>query len=86
VSLEQRTPQWRPSRLEAAQDYTGVMRLVIDKSGAVESATMLTGTRPAYDQLLVRAAREWKFQPAQKQGRPVRYLRLIEIRLSPSAP
>jgi TonB family protein len=62
------------------------MRLVIDKSGAVESATMATGTRPAYDQLLVRAAREWKFEPAQKQGRPVRYLKIIEIHLAPMTP
>jgi TonB family protein len=85
VSLSQRTPQWRPSSQEAAQDYRGVLRLVIDKSGTVESATMLTGTRPAYDQLLVRAAREWKFEPAQKQGRPVRYLRIVEIHLAPTA-
>jgi TonB family protein len=86
VSLAQRTPPWHPSSQEAAQGYRGVLRLVIDKSGAVESATMLTGTRPAYDQLLVRAAREWKFEPAQKQGRPVRYLRIVEIHLAPNAP
>jgi TonB family protein len=86
VSLVQRMPEWRPSRQEAAQDYKGVMRLVIDKSGTVESATMATATRPAYDQLLVRAAREWKFEPAQKQGRPVRYLKIIEIHLAPIAP
>jgi TonB family protein len=86
VSLEQRMPPWRPSRQEAAQDYRGVMRLVIDKSGTVESATMATGTRPAYDQSLVRAAREWKFQPATRLGRPVQYLRIIEIHLAPSVP
>jgi TonB family protein len=56
---------------------------VIDRSGAVESATMAMGTRPAYDQALVRAAREWKFQPAQRLGRPVRYLKVIEIHLAP---
>jgi hypothetical protein len=47
---------------------------------------MAVATRPAYDQALIRAAREWKFQPAQKQGRPVRYLKVIEIHLAPSAP
>jgi len=86
VSLAQRTPQWRPSYQEAAQDYRGMLRLMIDKSGSVESATMMTGTRPAYDQALIRAAREWKFQPAEKQGRPVRYLKIIEIHLAPTAP
>jgi hypothetical protein len=87
VSLSQRAPQWRPSSpQEATQDYRGVLRLLIDRSGAVVSATMPTGTRPAYDQALVRAARDWKFQPAQKQGRPVRYLKIIEIHLAPIAP
>jgi len=83
VALAQRTPQWRPSYQEASQEYRGTLRLMIDKSGAVESATMTTGTRPAYDQALIRAARDWKFQPAEKQGRPVRYLKIIEIHLAP---
>jgi len=29
---------------------------------------------------------DWKFLPAQKQGMPVRYLKLIEIQLKPTAP
>lgn len=87
VPLVQKTPQWHPSSSqEAAQDYRGVLRLLIDRNGAVVSATMPTGTRPAYDQTLVRAARDWKFQPAQKQGRPVSYLKIIEIHLTMSAP
>jgi len=86
VALSQRAPQWHPSSREAAQEYRGVLRLLIDRSGAVLSASMATGTLPAYDDALVRAAREWKFQPAQKQGRSVKYLKIIEIRLAPSAP
>ncbi|HUK34474.1 MAG TPA: hypothetical protein VLV86_11210 [Vicinamibacterales bacterium] len=87
VSLTQRPPQWRPSSpQEATHDYRGELRLVIDRSGAVVSATMATSTRPGYDQALIRAARDWKFQPALKQGRPVRYLKIIEIHLTPTAP
>jgi TonB family protein len=82
ITVTQRPPQWRPSAYEAAQEYKGVLRLVIDRWGTVESATMASGTRPAYDQALLRAAREWKFQPAQKDGRPVRYLKVIEVRLT----
>jgi|SRR5262252_7453721 len=87
VALTQKAPQWHPaSSQEAAQEYKGVLRLMIDRSGAVVSATMPAGTRPAYDLALMRAARDWKFQPAQKQGRPVSYLKIIEIRLTPNAP
>jgi len=82
ITVTQRPPQWRPSAHEAAQEYKGVLRLVIDRWGTVESATMASGTRPTYDQALLRAARDWKFQPAQKDGRPVRYLKVIEIHLT----
>jgi TonB family protein len=82
VPLSQRTPPWRPSLpQETLQDYRGALRLLIDESGAVTSASMTAGTRPAYDQILLRAARDWKFLPAQRQGRPVRYLKMIEIHL-----
>jgi TonB family protein len=86
VPVDLRTPQWHPTYQEAGQDYRGVLRLLIDRSGGVESATMPAGTRPAYDQALLRAAREWRFQPAQRQGRPVRYLKVVEIHLTPPAP
>jgi TonB family protein len=70
--------------MAAAQEYRGALRLLIDRSGAVVSATMPAGTNPEYDSALLRAAREWKFQPAQKQGKPVQYLKVIEIRLQPT--
>jgi hypothetical protein len=83
VAQSQRMPPWRPSRQEAVQEFRGVLRLLIDRSGSVVSATMPATTRPAYDQQLLRAAREWKFAPAQKQGKPVRYLKVLEVQLRP---
>ena len=83
VAQSQKIPTWRPSSQEAVQEFRGALRLLIDQSGAVVSATMPISTRPIYDQLLLRAARGWKFLPAQKQGMPVRYLKLIEIHLTP---
>jgi hypothetical protein len=47
---------------------------------------MAATTLPAYDSLLLQAARDWKFVPAQKQGMPVRYLKLIEIQLKATVP
>ena len=86
VAQSQNVPRWRPSPLEAVKEFKGALRLLIDESGAVVSATVAVATLPAYDSLLVRAARDWKFLPAQKQGTPVRYLKLIEIQLKPTAP
>jgi tetratricopeptide (TPR) repeat protein len=86
VAQSQQMPMWRPSPMEAVKEFKGALRLLIDESGAVISATMPTTTRAAYDQMLIRAARDWKFLPAQRQGTPVRYLKLIEIQLKPTAP
>jgi hypothetical protein len=86
VAQSQPMPMWRPSAMESTKEFKGALRLLIDESGAVISATMPATTRAAYDQMLIRAAREWKFLPAQKQGMPVRYLKLIEIQLKPTAP
>lgn len=86
VAQSQKMPMWRPSPREAVQEFKGALRLLIDESGAVISATIPATTRAAYDQLLIRAARDWKFLPAQKQGTPVRYLKLIEIQLKPTTP
>jgi len=86
VAQSQRMPMWRPSSMESTKEFKGALRLLIDESGAVISATMPATTRAAYDQMLIRAAREWKFLPAQKQGTPVRYLKVIEIQLKPTAP
>ena len=68
VAQSQKMPMWRPSPQEAVQEFKGALRLLIDESGAVVSATMPATTRAAYDSLLLRAAREWKFLPAQRAG------------------
>ncbi len=86
VVRSQKMPAWRPSPQAPVQEFRGVLRLLIDQSGAVVSAAMAASTLPAYDSLLVRAARDWKFLPAQRQGTPVRYLKLIEIQLKATAP
>jgi hypothetical protein len=86
MAKSQRMPPWRRSPQESAQEFRGVLRLLIDQSGAVVSAAMAATTLPAYDSLLLQAARDWKFVPAQKQGMPVRYLKLIEIQLKATVP
>jgi hypothetical protein len=85
VVISQQLPPWRPSKLAATRrDYQGAVALVIDESGNVESVALLTSLQPEYNPVLLKAAREWKFRPATKDGRPVRYRKVVGIRLSPS--
>lgn len=86
VALSQRIPRWAPPRTDAMQDFKGTLELLVDEGGAVTSATLRTSVHPVYDVELLKAVRRWKFAPAQKQGTPVRYVKIFEIRLTPGAP
>jgi hypothetical protein len=86
VARTQRIPPWMPTaRAVAAQDFHGTLELLIDETGAVMSSTMRTSAHPTYNQLLLRATREWTFTPARRQGVPVRYLKIVDIHLKPPA-
>jgi TonB family protein len=83
VAISQRIPPWTPTRSEATQDFRGTLQLLVDERGAVISASLATSVHPVYDAALLKAVRGWKFSPARKQGVPVRYLKTVEIRLTP---
>jgi TonB family protein len=61
-----------------------VMDIVIDVSGAVESATMASAPNPAYDKLVLGAAKTWQYQPATLNGKPVKYRKRIQLTLVPT--
>jgi TonB family protein len=63
-----------------ARAWQGLLEVVIAESGEVLSARLLEPFHPAYDEQLLKAARAWKYRPAQKNGMPVRFLKLIGIR------
>jgi len=48
------------------------LELVVDTSGAVESARVLRGAGRGLDDAALRAARQFRFAPATRQGRAVR--------------
>jgi TonB family protein len=62
----------------------GTLAIVIDESGAVETASMLGALNAAYDRVVLEAARQWRYKPATLDGVPVRYRRIVQINLVPS--
>jgi len=62
---------------------TGVLEVVIDAAGAVESARLIQSVHPRYDLLLLAAAKKWQYQPAQLEGIAVRYTKRIQVSLAP---
>lgn len=80
VTIRQPMPRFP---MAVAAPVAGLLELVIDRSGAVESARLLDAVHPQYDSVLLGAAKKWQYQPARLDGRAVRYLKRIQINLAP---
>jgi len=76
-------PEWNPVNSSQMREYHGVLKVVIDTQGRVESSAILTAAHPSYDPLLLAATKDWQYRPAQRDGQPVKYLKLIPITLKP---
>jgi tetratricopeptide (TPR) repeat protein len=63
--------QWASSR--------GVLEVVIDEHGFVESAAIRESVNPRYDAQLLKAVKSWVYAPALRAGTPVKYRKLIQV-------
>jgi hypothetical protein len=83
-AVRQALPRWILPRGLAERDvreWQGMLEVVIDEKGDVISATLRKPFHPTYDEQLVRAAMAWKYRPARKNGIPVRFLKVVSVRL-----
>ncbi|MET0215345.1 MAG: energy transducer TonB, partial [Vicinamibacterales bacterium] len=52
---------------------TGVVEVVIDEGGTVESAAMVVPVTASYDKMVMNAATKWVYIPAMMNGKPVKF-------------
>jgi tetratricopeptide (TPR) repeat protein len=64
------------------RELTGLLDIVVGEHGDVESVEMLRRIHPLYDLLLLEAAKQWKYQPATRQGKPVQYVRRLAVNVT----
>src|SRR5688572_19993068 len=83
VTMRQTLP---PLVLDSTMRRDGVLELIIDQSGDVESAVMKTSVTPRYDISLLNAAKGWKYQPATLNGTPVKFRKTINISVKAASP
>jgi TonB family protein len=62
-------------------DKTGVLVVVINEAGRVESAVITQPLDSYYDAMLLQAAKTWRYQPARRDGVPVKYRKRIQLTL-----
>jgi hypothetical protein len=87
VPLEQTIPQWVPPLGNFKfQEFSGSLEVVIDEAGAVTSAVMTQKLNVLYDQVLLSATKRWRYRPAFRNGKPVKYRKQINVFLRQPAP
>ena len=79
VALVQEFPKF-PGRVPSG-GIAGAVEVVIDQAGMVESASMQTPVLSGYDDLVVSATRNWRYQPARVNGTPVKFRKSISIKV-----
>lgn len=61
----------------------GVVEVVIDEKGQVEASAIRTSMDPKYDSMALAASRNWRYQPATREGVPVKFRKLVQVRIQP---
>jgi TonB family protein len=84
TTIAQTMPVWAPPPAFADRTIRGTLAIVVAEDGTVASAEMTQRAFPLYDHELLRAARQWQYKPALKDGKPVRYRKTIDVTLKPA--
>jgi hypothetical protein len=58
----------------------GVLEVIINEAGTVETATMRSPIDPRYDSMVITATRQWRYHPATVGGTPVKFRKIIGVR------
>ena len=83
VVVEQALPPWSFAKNLPELALRGTLEIVIDEKGGVESVTLPEPVWPPYDAELLHVARKWRYEPALKAGKPVRFKRVLVIKIDP---
>ena len=68
-----------PPPSDPGRDRRCAVQIIVDATGAVESAKLVGSRIGSRDYWWVAVAKAWRFQPATRDGRPVRFLASIPI-------
>lgn len=85
VDLSRFMPAWTPPPAARNTTYRGELEIVVDEAGRASDARMLRPTHAAYDVVLVDATDGWRFEPARRDGVPVKYRLTFDVVLTPPA-
>jgi TonB family protein len=76
-TIRQEMPHWIRGQLPLPG--SGTVEIIIAKTGVVERATIVKSMVSFYDRQVLDATKNWRYQPAQLDGQPVRFKKQIRI-------
>jgi TonB family protein len=79
VPLRQYLPPFPLAAPGAPSPRQGSLEVVINESGAVESAVMKVPLNATYDRQALQAARTWQYKPAMLNGAPVKFRKVVQV-------
>lgn len=83
VAIVQMIPPVPRELIFGLQDRKGLLAVTIAPDGHVESATMREPFKSPYDQIVLSAAKMWRYKPATKDGAAVPYVLTIALAYKP---
>lgn len=78
ITLRQDLPRWSTGTASQPR-VTGILEIIIAKSGVVERATLTRPMAIFFDRKVLAATKNWRYQPAHVNGQPVRFRKTIKI-------
>jgi TonB family protein len=57
----------------------GAIEVLVDEHGRVAEARVYLSVNRVYDAVLLESVKSWRFQPATRAGRPVKYRRITGV-------
>jgi hypothetical protein len=78
VAIRQELPRV-PAAILSQLREGGLLEVIVDESGRVTFMSIRKPIHTQYDPMLLKAAKEWRYQPATFNGVPVKFRKLIRI-------
>lgn len=78
TAIRQEVPRV-PVQISSQTRERGLLEVTIDEQGRVIQSKLRLSLHPIYDSQLLGATRDWRYQPATLNGRPVKFRKIIQI-------
>ena len=82
VAISRPLPQVSRSVAMLWRDQVAVLDVLINEEGSVDEVVVKKSVHAQFDKQLIETVRTWKFRPATRDGQPVSFRQVFEVKLA----